>query len=98
MEGKRTAAAHVHDTDAKRAKTDFPLDNRLQGDEYFNLSRLVKTPPYAAYFPKYYKKSGKRLLEALDIEMFNVAISNVAKDTFQVFVSPGERLALSAKG
>eukprot|EP00644_Phytophthora_capsici_P001241 jgi/Phyca11/533026/estExt2_fgenesh1_pg.C_PHYCAscaffold_100006 len=61
MEGKRGNDTDDN-VDAKRAKTEFPLELVLNGEEYINLALLFKTTPFDAYFNKHYK-TVKRFLE-----------------------------------
>jgi hypothetical protein len=86
MESKR-ANEHANanaNTNIKRVKTDFPLEIELDGIVYINLSCLLKTAPFAAYFAKHYKKSEKQLIEddKLELETFNVTMTNVANGVF----------------
>jgi prophage antirepressor-like protein len=101
MEGKRANEHANANADIKRAKTDFPLEIVLDGIVYINLSCLLKTAPFAAYFAKHYKKSEKQLIEddKLELETFNVTMTNVANGVFDPRwpYRPGSDLRLVVK-
>jgi hypothetical protein len=82
MEGKR-ASSEFDDKESKRAKTDFPTEIVLEGIEYINLSCLLKTAPFAAYFAKHYKSVKRFLEEEKDIEVFTVSKQKIAKGVFE---------------
>jgi prophage antirepressor-like protein len=99
MEGKR-ASGDIDAKKSKRAKTDFPTEIVLEGIEYINLSRLLKTAPFATYFAKHYKKSEKYFIEEEQLKAFNVPIQNVADGVFvekQTPYSPANDLRLVTK-
>jgi hypothetical protein len=98
MNGKR-ASDDIDDKESKRVKTDFPLDIVLDGIEYINLSCLLKTAPFAAFFAKHYKESEKRFIEEEQLETFNVSKQNVAGGMFinKTAYSPANDLRLAKK-
>jgi prophage antirepressor-like protein len=55
----------------------------LEGIEYINLSCLLKTAPFAAYFAKHYKSVKRFLEEEKDIEVFTVSKQKIAKGVFE---------------
>lgn len=82
MDGKRPSKNNTDNKESKRAKTDFPLDIELDGIKYVNLTRLLKTTPFASYHAKHYKASEKRFIEKEAIEVFNVSKQNVSNGVF----------------
>lgn len=98
MDGKRPSGDESNG-DAKRAKTDFPLDITLDDVEYINLSCLLKTAPFDAYFKKHYGKSEKQFIEKEQLEVFNVTKESVDDGRFKPkdAYSPGRDLRLVRK-
>eukprot|EP00644_Phytophthora_capsici_P001242 jgi/Phyca11/504859/fgenesh2_kg.PHYCAscaffold_10_\ len=83
MEGKRGNDTDDN-VDAKRAKTEFPLELVLNGEEYINLALLFKTTPFDAYFNKHYKTVKRFLEKETKVEVYNVTKTNVARHILRV--------------
>jgi hypothetical protein len=82
MDGKR-ASDDIDAKKSKRVKTDAQLGIVLDSIEYMNLSCLLKTAPFAAYFAKHYKSVKRFLEEEKDIEVFTVSKQKIAKGVFE---------------
>ncbi|KAJ3106705.1 hypothetical protein HDU96_008142 [Phlyctochytrium bullatum] len=78
-----TTSADTDCRQTKQFKTEFPLEIKLEGVEYINLSSLFKSAPYASYYAKHYNSNEAKFTEDEKLEVFYVSKKNVQTGVFK---------------